>query len=189
LRNASRGIDWHERHKEEKKGEEIKDGDGGDEGEDAGKKRKQCTGSMKWKKRYQKEDEDDEDKDKPPKRFPIYIFIEGTRPFAAHAGHSKPAASVPPPLIIQKGPFFHLVTSSFSSLKCNIANHMPCNPDLLAVPSFMWKYDKLANGTWMQLTTEVGYEALIDSVKKKSKTVVFIYMKPPAKDIVSAYII
>ena len=41
----------------------------------------------------------------------------------------------------------------------------------------------------MQLTTEVGYEAPIDLMKKKrSETIVFIYMKPPAKDIVGAYI-
>ena len=181
-----------ERRKEKKKAEEIEDGDGGDKGEDGGKKRKQHTGSTKRKKeRYQKETEDeDEDEDEPPKRFPVYLFIEGPRPFAAPASRSKPATSVPPPLVIQKGPFFHLVTSSFSSLKRSIANHMPCNLDLLSVPSFMWKYDKPANGTRMQLTTEVGYEALINSVKKKkSETIVFIYMKPPAKDIVSAYII
>jgi hypothetical protein len=183
-----------ERRKEKKKAEEIEDGDGGDKDEDAGKKRKRHTGSTKRKKkRYQKEDEDEDedgDEDEPPKRFPIYLFIEGPRPFAARAGHSKPTASVLPPLVIQKGPFFHHVASSFSSLKRSIASHTPCNPDLLAVPSFVWKYDKPANGTRMQLTTEVGYEALIDSVKKKrSETVVFIYMKPPAKDIVSAYII
>jgi hypothetical protein len=185
-----------ERRKEKKKAEEIEDEDGGDKDEDTRKKRKRCTGSTKRKKkRYQKEDkedkeDEDEDEDEPPKRFPVYIFIEGPRPFAAPAGHSKPAASVPPPLVIQKGPFFHRVTSSFSSLKRSIASHTPCNPDLLAVPSFVWKYDKPANGTRMQLTTEVGYEALIDSVKKKkSETVVFIYMKPPVKDIVSAYII
>jgi hypothetical protein len=148
--------------------------------------------STKWKKkRYQKKDEDeDKDKDKPPKWFPIYIFIKGPRPFAALAGHLKPTASVPPPFVIQKGPFFHHVASSFSSLQCKIASHTPCNPDLLAAPIFVSKYDKPTNGTRMQLTTEVGYEALINLVKKKrSKTIVFIYMKPPAKDIVSAYII
>jgi hypothetical protein len=141
---------------------------------------------MTWKKkRYQKEDEDE---DELPKQFPIYIFIEGPRPFAALAGHSKPTTSVPPPLVIQKGPFFHHVTSSFSSLKCSIASHTSCNPDLLAVSSFVWKYDKPTNGTWTKLTTEVGYKVLINSLKKKrSETVVFIYIKPAVKDIVSPY--
>lgn len=37
----------------------------------------------------------------------------------------------------------------------------------------------------MQLTTEVGYEALISSVRaKRGESVVFLFMKPPAKDVV-----
>ena len=38
----------------------------------------------------------------------------------------------------------------------------------------------------MQLTTKVGYKALIHSVqKRKAKTVIFVYIKPPAKDVMS----
>lgn len=131
-------------------------------------------------------DDDSKANEEAPKRFPVYIFIKGSKPLAAPAARSKAASSTPPPLVIQKGPFFHNVASSFSNLQHSIAHHTPCHPDLLALSSFTWRYDKPANSTRMQLTTEVGYKALIHSVRKrKAETVIFVYMKPLAKDVVS----
>jgi hypothetical protein len=58
------------------------------------------------------------------------------------------------------------------------------------VQSFTWKYDKPANATRVPLTSEMGYETLISSVKKKKGDfMVHVFMKPPSKDVVSNYLI
>lgn len=180
--------------KENKEGKGKEDVSGSEHS--GGKRRHVGDGSKQKKKKkvkrqqegsdYDVDDDDSEADQEAPKRFPVYIFIEGSKPLAAPAARSKAASSAPPPLVIQKGPFFHSVASSFLNLQRSIAQHTPCNPDLLAISSFTWRYDKPANSTRMQLTTEVGYEALIHSVRKrKAETVIFVYMKPPAKDVVS----
>ena len=187
-----RWVEKKKRAAREIKGSEGEENMSGSE--NSGGKRKQAgdssTQKRKKAKRWQEVsdydlDDDSKANEEAPKRFPVYIFIEGSKPLAAPAAHSKAASSTPPPLVIQKGPFFHNV-ASFSNLQHSIAYHTPCNPDLLALSSFTWWYDKPANSTRMQLTTEIGYEALIHSVqKRKAKTVIFVYMKPLAKDVVS----
>lgn len=132
----------------------------------------------------------DEEDEEPPVKFPVCFFIEGPRPVAASAPRRGPPAANAAPLVIAKGPFFHTSTASFSDLQRSIAKHTPCNVDLLVVSSLTWKYDKPANATRVPLTSEVGYETLISSVKKKKGDfMVHIFMKPPSKDVVSDYFI
>jgi hypothetical protein len=130
-------------------------------------------------------DEDDE----PPVKFPVCFFIEGPRPLAAPAPRRGASAAAAAPLVITKGPFFHTSDASFSKLQRSIAQHTPCSVDLLAVQSLTWKYDKPANATRVPLTSEMGYETLITSIKKKKGDfMVHIFMKPLSKDLVSCYL-
>jgi hypothetical protein len=123
-------------------------------------------------------------------KFPICFFIEGPRPLVASTAWRGASAANTAPLVITKGPFFHTSDASFSKLQHSIAQHTPCNVNLLAVQSFTWKYDKPANATRVPLTSEMGYETLISSVKKKrGDFMVHVFMKPPSKDVVSDYFI
>jgi hypothetical protein len=132
----------------------------------------------------------DEEDDEPLVKFPVCFFIEGPKPLAAPASRRGASAVPAAPFVITKGPFFHTSDASFSKLQRSIAQHTPCNVDLLVVQSLTWKYDKPANATRVPLTSEMGYETLISSVKKKKGDfMVHVFMKPPSKDVVSNYLI
>ena len=132
----------------------------------------------------------DEEDDEPPVKFPICFFIEGPKPLATPAPRRGASATPTAPFVVTKGPFFHTSDASFSKLQRSIAQHTPCNVDLLVLQSFTWKYDKPANATRVPLTSEMGYETLISSVKKKKGDfMVHVFMKPPSKDVVSDYFI
>ena len=132
----------------------------------------------------------DEEDDEPPVKFPICFFIEGPKPLATPAPRRGASATPTAPFVVIKGPFFHTSDASFSKLQRSIAQHTPCNVDLLVLQSFTWKYDKPANATRVPLTSEMGYETLISSVKKKKGNfMVHVFMKPPSKDVVSDFFI
>lgn len=177
------------RRKAKRKAEVFMAGVGGENSEE---------GAPKKKKRVQKpavkgtrakkaidlwEDGEDEDED-PPKKFTVYLDIEGPKVAAAGGSRSK---SAPPPLTIKRGPFFHETNQSFAAFKKSIGTVTPCNPEMIVLNSLVWKFETPMNGPRRPLPNEVGYEAMIGAVRgKKGDSVIFVYMPPPKKDIVSS---
>lgn len=106
----------------------------------------------------------DDDVKEPPKQFTVYINIDGTKVSSAMS-HSHGSSSTAPPFSIQKGPFFHTVNDTLSTLHHNIILETPCNVSLLAKDKLTWRFNKPANALRKQLTTVAGYKAMIASVK------------------------
>jgi len=125
----------------------------------------------------------DNNESDPPKKFTIYIDIEGLKPTPT-ASHSKgPALAA---LTINKGPFFHLTNESFTVFKQHIANLTPCNVNLLVLSKLTWKFDKPLAAPRKLVTNDVGYDAMLSSMlDKRGDCVIFVYMPLPAKDVVS----
>jgi hypothetical protein len=124
---------------------------------------------------------EDEDLD-PPKKFIVYIDIEGPKPTVTTSRSKTPSA---PALTIKKGPFFHHTNESFALFKQRIATETPCNVKLLVISQLNWKFDKPLGAPRRLMTNDVGYDAMLSSVnEKKGDCVVFVYMPPPEKDVV-----
>ena len=130
------------------------------------------------------EDEDEDEDDDPPKKFMVYLDIDGLKVAAAGGSHSKLA---PPPLTIKRGPFFHETNQSFTAFKKSRGVVTPCNPKMIVINSLAWKFETPKNGPRRPLPNEVGYKAMIKAVQgKKGASVIFMYMPPPKKDTVSS---
>lgn len=124
---------------------------------------------------------DDEETD-PPKKFTVYIDIEGPKPIPTSSRSKAPSA---PALTIKKGPFFHRTNESFFVFKQRIAAETPCNVKLLVLSQLQWKFDKPLGAPRRLMTNNAGYDAMVSSVsEKKGDCVVFVYMPPPEKDVV-----
>ena len=86
----------------------------------------------------------DNDDAEEPVCFTVSFTIEGLPPILPTTSHSH----APPPkaLSIQKGPFFHLVSNTYLTLKECITLETSCNANLLAVKGLTWKFEKPLNG-------------------------------------------
>ena len=125
----------------------------------------------------------DEDEADPPKKFTVYIEIEGPKPLPTTSRSKAPSL---PALTIKKGPFFHHTNESFLVLRQRIAAETPCNVKLLVLSQLQWKFDKPLGGPRWLMTNDAGYDAMISSVsEKRGDCVIFVYMPPPEKDVVS----
>ena len=114
----------------------------------------------------------------------MYLNIKGPKVAAAGGSRSKLA---PPPLTIKRGPFFHETNQSFAAFKKSIGAVTPCNPEMIILNSLVWKFETPMGGPRCPLPNEVGYEAMIGAVReKKGASVIFVYMPPPKKDLVSS---
>ena len=99
--------------------------DGGSEVEEPPWKKKPKKKTKKTKKSPLNIFNSDDDDAEEPVRFTVYFTIEGPPPILPTTSRSR----APPPkvLSIQKGPFFHLVSDTYSTLKECIALETPCN--------------------------------------------------------------
>jgi hypothetical protein len=130
----------------------------------------------------------DDDDAEEPVRFTVYFTIEGPPPILPTTSRSR----APPPkaLSVQKGPFFHLVSDTYSTLKERIALETPCNVNLLAIEGLTWKFDKPLNGPRRKMANQIGYDAMIAAVSKKPSDTctVEMHMPPPRKDLVNNFL-
>jgi hypothetical protein len=131
---------------------------------------------------------DDDNAEEPAVRFTVYFTIEGPPPILPTTSHTR----APPPkaLSVQKGPFFHLVSDTYSTLKERIALETPCNVNLLAIEGLTWKFDKPLNGPRRKMANQISYNALIAAVSKRPSDTCTIemYMPPPRKDLVNNFL-
>ena len=161
--------------------------DGGSEVEEPPRKKKP---KKKTKKKQNPLDifNSDDDVEEPAVRFTVYFTIEGPPPILPTTSRSR----APPPkaLSVQKGPFFHLISDTYSTLKERIAFETPCNVNLLAIEGLTWKFDKPLNGPQRKIANQIGYDALIAAVSKKPSDTCTIemYMPPPRKDLVNNFL-
>ena len=176
-----------ERRAMKRKVKEVIDSGGESEGEPQKKKKKGTRAKMAKKGTKKVVDDnweiDDNNDEDPPKKFTVYFDIEGPKVAAASTSRGR---APPPPLVIKRGPFFHQTNQSFASFKQSIAAATPCNPNMLLLNTLTWKFDTPANAPKRPLPNEAGYEAVLEAVRgKRGNSVIFLYMLPPKKDMVS----
>lgn len=166
---------------------EAMDSGGESEGEPQKKKKKGMRAKMAKKGTKKVVDDnweiDDNDNEDPLKKFTVYFDIEGPKDTAASASQGR---APPPPLVIKHGPFFHQTNQSFASFKQSIAATTPCNPNMLLLNTLTWKFNTPTNAPKHPLPNEAGYKAVLEAVQgKRRNSVIFLYMQPPKKDMVS----
>ncbi|KAK6969285.1 hypothetical protein R3P38DRAFT_3229228 [Favolaschia claudopus] len=82
---------------------------------------------------------------------------------------------------LQKGPIIPPVTAPYDELLAAIASELPCLVQNINQSKILWKTKKPASGEKSPLGKAIGYEAMVDDVKKKASRVVVLYMPPPTK--------
>jgi hypothetical protein len=98
----------------------------------------------------------------------------------APAGRGKKVAL---PTVIMRGPFFSSVDTEYQAFKSHIAKVLPCKMSNIPCKQIQWKYEKPNNDKKKPMTDQMGYEAMIVSLKGRTKDlVVNIYMPPPQKE-------
>lgn len=110
----------------------------------------------------------------------VYIHIEPPPLPASRGPKSMKTAQQKP---IQKGPFFHNVMDDFATFKFKLAKALPCKIELMPFTQMEWRYEKPASDKKKPMSAELGYEAMVTSLKERKKDlVVYVSMPPPAKD-------
>ncbi|KAK7037158.1 hypothetical protein R3P38DRAFT_3183284 [Favolaschia claudopus] len=114
-----------------------------------------------------KEEISDTDEPPPPK---ITYYINIAKP----APPTYEKARCERPIILP-------VTAPYDELLSAIASELPCLVQNINQSKILWKTKKPASGEKSPLGKAIGYEAMVDDVKKKASRVVVLYMPPPTK--------
>ncbi|KAG2741765.1 hypothetical protein P692DRAFT_20750369 [Suillus brevipes Sb2] len=130
----------------------------------------------------------DEDADA-PRKFMVYVKV-----WSASMTTDKKSGktSKGPPATITKGPFKSDMAQTFPKFKHEIAKVLPCQPTMLPVLKFEWKFENQAqNAPRKKIADEAGFEALVDAVRAKRReslqrtndnVVVWLYTPKPLKE-------
>ena len=124
---------------------------------------------------------DDSSEDVRPEDTPIkatfYVYVESP-PTGVTRGKKNVL-----PTVVTRGPFFSTVETSYAMFKCYLARVLPCKPDNVPAKHLQWKYEKPNIDKKKPMSDSMGYEAMITSLKGRTKDhVVNLYMPPPQKD-------
>ncbi|KAF8955172.1 hypothetical protein BDZ97DRAFT_1765296 [Flammula alnicola] len=144
----------------------------------AGPKRKAMSPSA-----HNQGDDDEGPAAKQPRqdRVAVYIIVEapatpGSRPKTKATG-----VSARPPA--HRGPFWLDIEANYETFKGLLAKTLPCRPENLPLAHLQWKYDKPVNDRKKSVATPMGYEALQESLKERTKDrAITIHMPPPTQD-------
>jgi hypothetical protein len=114
-----------------------------------------------------------------PEPIQITTYIKVEKPAVAVRGKKKPNS-----VVVNKGPFFFNISSSFAEFLALAAAALPTRPKLLVLPKLEWKYEKPANDARKPLANDAGYLAMKTSLTSKAKPsdlVVLLFMPPPVE--------
>ena len=118
-------------------------------------------------------------------KVPVYIHIhvQSLAPAAHQASSLRSKGKVDTAPIVIRGPFFFQLDQSYNDFNGIIMKELLCKLQLLSTAYVTWKYKKPANDPKKPLSSAIGYEAMVMSLKeRKSNHVIVVSMPPPKAD-------
>jgi len=113
----------------------------------------------------------------------VYIHVQSLAPAARQAPSSRSKGKVDTAPIVIRGPCFFQLDQSYNDFNGIIMKELPRKLQLLPTAHVTWKYEKPANNPKKPLSSAIGYEAMVMSLKeRKSNHVIVVSMPPPKAD-------